>query len=94
MRFFARTAEDTLLKGLVSRTKQGSAVNTFQTGLDFVKHATLARAITLQKKITGLEIFPVTGSDVGPHRFPSALEDCGHRNSGYALNNRLRKPAE
>ena len=64
-----------------------------ETGLDFVKNATLARATTLQN-ITGFGIFPVTGCDVGPHRLPSALEDCGHRSSGYAINNRLREPAE
>jgi hypothetical protein len=44
--------------------------------------------------IIGLGIFPVTDCDVGPHRLPSALEDCGHRSSGYVLNNRLREPAE
>src|SRR5439155_17262453 len=64
-----------------------------ETGLDFVKNATLTRAISLQI-ITGLEIFPVTSCDVRPHRLPSALEDCGHRTSGYAFNNRLREPAD
>ena len=63
------------------------------TRLDFVKNATLTRAISLQI-ITGLKIFPVTRCDVRPHRLPSALKDCGHRTSGYAFNNRLREPAD
>ena len=64
-----------------------------ETGLDFVKNSMLMRAITLQA-ITGLEIFPVTSCDVGPNRVPSKSEDCGHRISGYALQNRLREPAD
>jgi len=64
-----------------------------ETGLDFVTNATLTRAIVLQI-ITGLEIFPVTSCNVGPHRLPGKLEDCGHRISGYALHNRLCEPEE
>ena len=44
--------------------------------------------------ITGPEIFALTGCDVGPHRLPGKLEDCGQRISGYALNNRIREPME
>jgi len=61
--------------------------------LDFVGNATLTRSITMQR-ITGLVVFPVTSCDVGPHRIPSKLENCGQRISGYALNNRLCEPEE
>ena len=98
MRFSACAAEDAVLEGtekdsLVSRSEQGQARNTFRDGLRLCEEPSLTRAIVVQI-ITGCEIFRVTSCDVRPHRLPSKSEDCGHRSSGYALNNRLREPME